>query len=229
MSLIKLDLSKVYDRMEWSFLEAVLIRLGFSRSWIKIVMQCVSTVKYSFLINGQPCGMLTSSRGLRQGDPLSPYLFLLGVEVFSALLESKAEHGLLQGIRVCDGAPVIHHLLFVEDSLCFYLFRPEPGCGRGAERSRILGVFHSVPAQITMSRCRDWGGPVFDSPMLKLALSTCMGRGMKVGENICAYLDVCTLSLFYKASMGTVALVSNVGLFALLWSVSAFGGVLPLE
>ena len=99
----------------------------------------------------------------------------------------------------------------------------------GRNEVEFLRGFHSVPAQMTTSRGRDWGGPVFDSPMLKLALSTCTGRGMKEGENICVYIDVCTLRLFFRLSLCTFALVSNVGLFALLWSVSPFGGVLPLE
>ncbi|XP_062028884.1 uncharacterized protein LOC133744870 [Rosa rugosa] len=116
---LKLDMSKAYDRMEWKFLEAVLLRFGFAESWVRIIMQCVSTVRYSFLINGQPKGYLTPTRGLRQGDPLSPYLFLLCAEFFSALLDKKASQGLLQGVRVCEGAPVIHHLLFAYDSLLF--------------------------------------------------------------------------------------------------------------
>ena len=86
---------------------------------------------------------------------------------------------------------------------------------------------------MTASRGRDWGGPVFDSPMLKLALSTCTGRGMKEGESTRECVYVCTfydrLSLFYGSSLGTFALVSNVGLLAIIWSVSPFGGVLPLE
>ncbi|KAL6191896.1 hypothetical protein ACLB2K_038285 [Fragaria x ananassa] len=116
---LKLDMSKAYDRMEWVFLEAVLLRLGFNEDWVRLVMQCVSTVSYSFFINGKPCGSLKPSRGLRQGDPLSPYLFLLCAEVFSALLEKKASMGLLQGVQICPGAPTIHHLLFADDSLLF--------------------------------------------------------------------------------------------------------------
>ncbi|XP_062015245.1 uncharacterized protein LOC133731834 [Rosa rugosa] len=116
---LKLDMSKAYDSMEWCFLEAVLFRLGFDEAWIQVIMQCVSSVRYSFLINGQPKGYLSPSRGLRQGDPLSPYLFLLCTEAFSALLECKASAGLLQGIQVCANAPSIHHLLFADDSLIF--------------------------------------------------------------------------------------------------------------
>ncbi|XP_024177965.2 uncharacterized protein LOC112183883 [Rosa chinensis] len=116
---LKLDMSKAYDRMEWNFLEAVLLRLGFAKSWVGVIMKCVTTVKYAFLINGQPRGHLTPTRGLRQGDPLSPYLFLLCTEVFSTLLERKVGYGELQGIKVCEGAPTIHHLLFADDSLLF--------------------------------------------------------------------------------------------------------------
>ena len=93
--------------------------MGFQAHWVQLIMQCVTTVKYSFLINGKPCGSLTPSRGLRQGDPLSSYLFLLCGEAFSALLDSRAAQNQLQGITVCEGAPVIHHLLFFDDSMLF--------------------------------------------------------------------------------------------------------------
>lgn len=116
---LKLDMSKAYDRMEWNYLEAVLFRFGFAESWIRVIMQSVTTVRYSFLINGQPKGYLTPTRGLRQGDPLSPYLFLLCAEGFSALLDHKVSHGLLTGVKICSNAPSIHHLLFADDSLLF--------------------------------------------------------------------------------------------------------------
>ncbi|XP_024155771.1 uncharacterized protein LOC112163728 [Rosa chinensis] len=96
---LKLDLSKAYDRMEWSFLRMVMVRFGFAQKWINMVMQCVSSVRYSFLIKGKPRGYVTPSRGLRQGDPLSPYLFLIGAEGFSALLQQKQALGLISGIE----------------------------------------------------------------------------------------------------------------------------------
>lgn len=92
-------------------------------------MQCVTTVHYSFLINGHPRGSLTPTRELRQGDPLSPYLFLLCVEGFSALLEYKVSQGLLHGINICLGAPSVHHLLFADDSLLFGMAMPEECVG----------------------------------------------------------------------------------------------------
>ncbi|KAM2306134.1 hypothetical protein ACFXTH_025611 [Malus domestica] len=116
---LKLDLSKAYDRVKWCFLEAIMVKLGFDTDWIKMVMACIKSVSYSFLINGQPSGYLIPSRGLRQGDPLSPYLFDLCVEGLSALIIQNEQLRQLSGIRLCKEASTIHHLLFDDDSFLF--------------------------------------------------------------------------------------------------------------
>ncbi|KAL0447658.1 UNVERIFIED_CONTAM: putative mitochondrial protein [Sesamum latifolium] len=116
---LKLDVSKAYDRVEWRFLESVLLRLGFHRHFVSLIMTCVSSVSFSFLLNGEQFGFLCPERGLRQGDPLSPYLFLLCAEVLSGML-CRAEHmGLIQGVAVSRSAPRVSHLLFVDDTLIF--------------------------------------------------------------------------------------------------------------
>lgn len=114
---LKLDMSKAYDRIEWSFLRDMMHKLGFNRSWIQTVMKCITTVRYQIKVNGEVTNVIVPQRGLRQGDPLSPYLFLLCVEGFSAMLYDAEHNGRLKGIKICSGAPSISHLLFADDSL----------------------------------------------------------------------------------------------------------------
>ena len=120
--LCKLDIEKAYDHVRWSFLLAVFKKMGFGEIWIKWIDWCISTVKFSVLINGFPSGFFQSSRGLRQGDPLSPYLFVITMEVFSCLLRRAISGGFLSGWRVRDrsgeGVQILH-LLFADDTFVF--------------------------------------------------------------------------------------------------------------
>ena len=84
---IKLDISKAYNRVEWVYLEVMMKKMGFLEKWISLTMMCVTTVTYSVLINGEPKGRITPLRGLQQGDPISPYLFLLCAEGLTAMLK----------------------------------------------------------------------------------------------------------------------------------------------
>ncbi|KAL5574544.1 hypothetical protein UlMin_016243 [Ulmus minor] len=116
---LKLDMEKAYDRVEWDFIQRVMDKLGFSIGWTKKIMACISSVSYSFQFNGQRFGQLNPSRGLRQGDPLSPYLFLLCGEGLSSLLHQYEQSGRLQGLKCGLRGPIISHLLFADDSLLF--------------------------------------------------------------------------------------------------------------
>lgn len=116
---LKLDMSKAYDQIEWDYSENILVVLGFPNRIITLIMQCVSMTSFSILINGVPKGPIISSRGLRQGDPLFPYLFLLCTKGLVTLLKQAMINQSLMGISVRRETPTINHLLFADDSPIF--------------------------------------------------------------------------------------------------------------
>ena len=117
---LKIDMSKSYDRVNWKFLEVVLISMNFSSCWIKWIKECVTTVQYAILINGSPTPFFTPNRGLRQGDPLSPYLFLFCANILSLALLKEEGLGNIRGIGVGRNGLSFTHLLFADDSLFFF-------------------------------------------------------------------------------------------------------------
>ncbi|KAF5447955.1 hypothetical protein F2P56_033465 [Juglans regia] len=116
---LKLDMSKAYDKIEWKFLREVMIKMGFAQEWIQLVMNCVESVSYSILLNGSPQDLFKPTRGIRQGDPLSPYLFILCAEVLSSLLNHAEFSRAISGVPIARGMIHINHLLFADDSLLF--------------------------------------------------------------------------------------------------------------
>ncbi|KAA3478112.1 reverse transcriptase [Gossypium australe] len=116
---LKLDMSKAYDRVEWDFLAGMMTALGFHNDWIVLIMRCVCSVSYSVSLNGLNSDWFSPSRGLRQGDPLSPYLFLICAEGFATLLEDVKQRGLMEGAPIGRGRISINHLFFADDCILF--------------------------------------------------------------------------------------------------------------
>ena len=117
---LKLDMEKAYDRLEWPFIRACLHQLGFHPTWINWVMECITTTSYSLLVNDESTGLIKPTRGIRQGDPLSPYIFILCMEALStALFTASAQSKSGLGIKLSPGVERIPCLLFADDCLLF--------------------------------------------------------------------------------------------------------------
>lgn len=141
---IKLDMSKAHDRVEWNILAEMMKKLGFCDRWRHLIMKCVSTVSYRIKVNGALSEAFIPERGLRQGDPLSPYLFLLCAEGFSALLNRAEENSLISGIKICRDAPSISHLLFADDSLILIRAKGEDA----SQLRNILELYEQCSGQM---------------------------------------------------------------------------------
>lgn len=117
---LKVDMAKAYDRLSWNFLEAVLRCMDFPEHFITLIMNCVSSVSYSLLLNGHITGRILATRGLRQGDPFSPYLFILCMNVLSCLFSDAKKTKLIESIQFARRGPRISHLMYVDDLVVFF-------------------------------------------------------------------------------------------------------------
>ena len=93
--------------------------MSFHEKWINLIMHCITTISYFVLINGVAYGSIIPTRGLRQGDLVSPYIFLLCAYGFSSLINDAARNQRISGVSICKGSPKITHLFFADDSLLF--------------------------------------------------------------------------------------------------------------
>ncbi|KAJ8765399.1 hypothetical protein K2173_012096 [Erythroxylum novogranatense] len=116
---LKTDMSKAYDRIEWEYLHQIMLKLGFHESWVSRIMNIVTSVNYYFVRGNEEYGPLIPNRGLRQGDPLSPYLFIICAEGLSASLQQEQARGNIHGTIVARGAPPVSHLFFADDAIFF--------------------------------------------------------------------------------------------------------------
>lgn len=118
--LCKLDVEKAFDQLNWSYLISILKQTGFGDRWMKWIKFNISTVKYSVLINRSPLGFFSPQRGLRQGDPLSSFLFILAMEGPSRMLDKAKQLQRIKGFDIGrDRATNISHLLYSDDTLIF--------------------------------------------------------------------------------------------------------------
>lgn len=113
-------MSKAYERVKWDFILRALSTYGFPGYWIQLINQCISTVTYKDLINGHTSNHFRPNCGIRQGDPLSPYLFLFYMDILSRMLQLGTDIGQFKGINIIRGSMSISILFFADDALLFF-------------------------------------------------------------------------------------------------------------
>lgn len=115
--ILKLDLSKAYDRVDWSFLGLVLQAFGFDQKVCKIISQLVSTSSLAILVNGSPLYFFKPTRGLREGDPLSSILFIILAECIGRLIKKTKMDGRIKGLKPSSKCDPFSHQQFVDDTI----------------------------------------------------------------------------------------------------------------
>lgn len=110
---LKLDMENAFDSMEWESLLKILDLLGFHPTWVQWIRQCITASSFSILLDGPPYGKFFPFHGLRQRDPLSPFLCVLGSEILSRVIKKEDNLGLLHGIKMASPLPAPHLSAFV--------------------------------------------------------------------------------------------------------------------
>ncbi|CAL5338788.1 unnamed protein product [Camellia sinensis] len=120
--ILKLDFEKAYDSVNWDCLLDMMSRFGFGIKWRKWIQECLCSSRISVLVNGPPTSEFTPGKGLRQGDPLSPFLFNIVAEGLNMLLQRACSAGLISGaVLGQNGSSVtVSHLQFADDTIIFY-------------------------------------------------------------------------------------------------------------
>lgn len=118
-AMLKVDLKKAFDSVRWDFIIGIIRALSIPETFINWIYQCISTATFSVSINGASAGFFNSTRGIRQGDPMSPYLFVLTMEGLSRLLYSRYEYGSI-GYHPRTSEVKISHLMFADDVMVFF-------------------------------------------------------------------------------------------------------------
>lgn len=134
---IKVDLSKAYDKLKWSFIWKILDEIGLPENVVHIIMSSITSVKTNVKWNGVRSDFFSPQRGIRQGEPISPYLFVLCMDKLSHLISQCVEEGSWIGLKAGRNGPIISHMMFADDLLLF-------GQANMEQMRRVLHVLEQI-------------------------------------------------------------------------------------
>ena len=180
---IKLDIQKAYDMVDWRFLCKVLEAFGFSHQWVNLIFKFISTPKISVLINGTPEGFFEISRGIRQGDPLSPSLFILMAEAFGRAVSNAYEERRISGISVTRNLPRITHQQYADDTIL-------PGKSSVREAMGFKSILQQYMDASGQKVNKEKSEIFFLNTSLEMENRICGIMGYKKGKFPCKYLGI---------------------------------------
>lgn len=182
--ILKVDLEKAYDRVDWGFLDEVLSITGFNATLIQLIRSCTTSASLSVSWNGALLDPFTPSRGLRQGNPLSPYLFVLCMEVLSQRISQAVATGQWAALTPSRGGPAISHVFFADDLLLF----GAASFSQARVMDHVLADFCAILGQsISRNKSTVWFSP--NTPVY-LQHSICSAFHIPSTRNLGTYLGI---------------------------------------
>lgn len=180
-SILKVDLKKAFDSLNWDFILFILKALSFPDSFVNLIAQCITMTRFSVAVNGELGGYFRGSRGLRQGDPLSPYLFVLAMEVLGQMLNNDYRQGLI-GFHPSASNPEVTHLAFADDIMIFF----DGETGSLQQIADTLDRF-SLWSGLTMNRAKT---ELFTAGMNQIEVAELKNMGFSLGSLPVRYLGL---------------------------------------
>lgn len=192
---IKLDLAKAYDRVEWGVLIHIMSMFGFRPKFRDLVLECISTTKFSILLNGSPFGYFSPGRGLRQGDPMSPALFTIFFDLMSRMLAKANEDGLISGVKISCLSPKVKHLMYADDLVVY----SKATLDEAIEISRCLQTYCSWTSKeinwhkSTIHFSSNTAGPVRTAICQSMGIRECQHKERYLGHPLCDFHSKATI------------------------------------
>lgn len=181
--LMKIDIQKAYDKVDWRFLCKCMEAFGFSKQWVNLIFNCILTPKISILINGTLEGFFNISRGIRQGDLLSPFLYVIMAEALGRSITKYRVEGKILGLKASKNVPNITHQQFTDDMI-------RPGYANRQEVSafkEVLNLYVKASGHcVNPSKSEIF----FINTCLKIEKEICRMMGYKIGKFPCKYLGI---------------------------------------